>query len=156
MNDGYGEIKFRAQHEGGLTIDKVKAGIRGDTINLRLRNKRHAALEEILVEHGLLDTANELESGCMLNARGMGYTAMDVNKVRGSSTNASEYIAVLIQDYLDWDRQCKDRHYSPLMCRRVIIEGFTLAEVDDEFHFRHGTAKKNMVNCLLVFAEMRK
>jgi hypothetical protein len=156
MTDGYGEIKFRAQHGDGLTFDKVKTGVRNDTINLRLKDKRHAALEAILIEHSLLDTANKLEEAALLSASGIGYTVQDANKIRGSSTNASEYVAVLIQDYLDWGMRCKEKHLSPLMCRRVVIEGFSLNETDAEFHFREGTAKKNMISCLELFAEMRK
>lgn len=154
MTDGYGEIKYRAQHGEGLALDKVRLGSK--LVGLRLRDKRHAALEAILEEHGLVDTAAELEQGHRALVRGMGYTVQEVHRIRGASTNASEWLQALISDYLAWDSKCKEKYLSPIMCREVVIEGYSLNECDDRNKMRHGTAKKQMVDCLLLFAQMRR
>lgn len=152
-DDGYGEIKYRAQHGEGLSLDKVRSGSR--TIELRLRDTRHAKLEQILVEHGLKDTAEELEDAFRYLTAGMGYTVMDVNKIRGSASHASDAIAILISDYNAWHDRCKAKYLSPIMCKQVIIEGYSLNETDALNKMREGTAKKNMISCLALFSEMR-
>jgi len=151
---GYGEIRFRAQHGQGLVLDKVKSGSR--TIELRLRDKHHADIEAILEEAGLIEAATTLEQAHMALVRGLGYTIQEINRVRGSSTAASDHLAVMVQDFLNWPDRCKAKHYSPKMCKAVIIEGHTLTSQDTMYHFRKGTAKQNMINCLNVWGEMRK
>jgi hypothetical protein len=151
--DGYGEIRFRAQHGEGLALDKVRAGAR--QVTLRLRDKYRAALEAILCEHGVLEAAVNLEIAFLAHTRGLGFTLSDVERIRGTA-GSSDALALLIAVYNDWHAECKRRHLSPLMCKRVIIEGYSLSAVDEEWHFRKGTAKKNLVDCLTLFADMTK
>lgn len=151
---GYGEIRFRAQHGQGLVLDKVKSGSR--TIELRLRDRHHADIEAILEEAGLIEAASTLEQAHMALVRGLGYTVQEIDRVRGHSTAASDHLAVMVQDFIQWPDKCKAKHYSPKMCQAVIVEGRTLTSQDEEYHFRKGTAKLNMINCLTVWGEMRK
>jgi hypothetical protein len=151
---GYGEIHYRAQHGEGLSWETVQLGKR--LVQLRLKDRRHAALDAILIEHGLLEAANALEQAQAGLCRGLGATVADVNRIRGNTTSAGDWLQALISDYLLWDRACKDKHHSPMMCREVIIEGYSLNQCDEKNRMQHGTAKKNMVACLEIFAKMRK
>lgn len=149
---GYGELKHRENKGEGLTADMVRLGKR--LSRLRVMDKRHARLNEILVESGLVEAANSLEQAHMALTRGLGYAVMDVNKIRGHSTKAADYLDTLIQTYLKWDGECKRYHVSPIMCRQVIIEGYSLNETDAAHKMREGTAKKNMIAALEIFAKM--
>lgn len=137
-----------------MVLDKVRVG--NKLIALRLRDKWHAYLEAILVENGLLDTAEALEVAFMGLTRGMGYTLQEIDRVRGHNTTGSDALNLLITLYNVWHDECKRKHLSPIMCKRVIIEGYSLNDVDKEYGMREGTCKKNMLSCLRVFAELRK
>lgn len=65
-----------------------------------------------------------------------------------------EHGADMLRKYDAWQLSCKARNLSSHMALDVIVFGETLRAVDAKYHFASGTAKKNLLKCLDVWADV--
>lgn len=147
MTDGYGEIKYRAQH-GAMVFEEFRDG-RGEG---RWRDGFSSYLDRILTEAGLFDAAQKIRIGWQIDNQGLGFVVSDPLKVPGGkgTSTAAEHLMI---NYSKWRDACKRRYLSPIMTLDVLVWGLTLNQCDEKHKFRHGTAKQNMLKCLELYGD---
>lgn len=149
---GYGEIKFRAQHGQGLSLDKVR--VLGDKVTgLRLRDKYHEKMAEILEDAGIGDDALALAETYEKIASAVGVRISNPEAIRGGGyyRDLSDVSLDALDKYSRWYAACKAKHLSPKMCFQVVVECWSFNQCDAEHKFREGTARKQVVECLKIW-----
>lgn len=76
---------------------------------------------------------------------------MDMSRVRGSSAGL-EHGADLLIAYDRWAAECRKKYLSPIMVFDMIIDGLSFRQIDQKRKFMSGTASKNMIACLKLWA----
>lgn len=143
VQHGYGEMAYRAKHDK-LVYETFKDG-RGEG---RWREFWGAYLDKVLTDEGLLDEATSLLNGWRIHTAGLGAKTFDPLRIAGGG-NSDGGIPLLA--YSLWEKACKAVHKSPLMCLEVLAEGLTFGYVDGKYKFMRGTARENMISCLLIY-----
>lgn len=152
MSEGYdySQIMFRNQH-GGVQWDKVKVSS-SRSKNERLRSSPDKRLFDAL------DGAQEgafykIAQAHQIMTNGLGAKIQGYGHVSGGQGDI-EYGAELLRHYKLWHTLCKQRYVSPIMALDVIVFGLSLKDTDEKHKFQHGTAKKNLIQCLDFWGEI--
>jgi hypothetical protein len=148
---------FRAQHGEGLILDAVKAGVRGNTINLRLRDKRHAAFQALLDENGLSEKVEKLYAGWAITLSGLMTKSGDLNRIRGEGGN-TDRIEHLLTYYRGWATTCT-RKYGALHMQITIescFHGDSLTTVSERRKMDRRLVTSIMVEALGIEPEHAK
>lgn len=88
--------------------------------------------------------------------RGLGYASADWTRLPGSrGMNAGDIQARLIHDYIDWTKRCHKEKISHSMAIDVLVYGFTCQMIDRDRRVRAGTTRKNLMDSLTLYAEIR-
>lgn len=143
VQHGYGDMAARAQHNR-LVFEEFKDG-RGEG---RWRELWGAYLEKVLSEEGLLDEASQLLNGWRIHTAGLGAKTFDPLRIPGGGNTDG---GVLLLAYSLWEKACKAVHKSPKMCLEIVAEGLPFGTVDGKYKFMRGTARENMISCLLIY-----
>ena len=138
-------LKQRAQHDGGVVWDKIKAGMR--TINRCLRGGADARLMAGLTpdQQGAFE---RIEAAHRMLTVGVGMQTFDPNRVRGSGSGDVERGAILQVDYMAWYARCTKARLSPALALDTISFGWSLRHMDKERRKPRGYARDNLVACL--------
>lgn len=145
MNHGYDSalLERRAAHDK-TAFDNVRGKPKARVVVVPCRR-----VIENLEELGLWEAFAAIDKAISIITAGLGAQAMDLGRVRG--TGGLDYGADLLEKYYLWVAVCKHRYFSPLMVRDMILDGLTFQQIDEKYHFRKGTASKNLVDCLKLW-----
>jgi len=89
-------------------------------------------------------------------SRGLGYASSDWTRLPGGrGINAGDLQARLMHDYIDWTKRCHKESVSHSMVIDVLVYGFTCQMIDRDRRVRTGTTRKNLMDGLTLYAEIR-
>jgi hypothetical protein len=146
MNDGYGEIKYRAQH-GMLVFEQFK-NARGmgrweDAANLALRNH--------LEEHGLTAAVCRIYDGFCIQLAGLGAKSNNLMKVPGSSD--SKWVEDTLLAYTLWTKEAVRKYGFARLddALDILCRGIPMSHVDEKRKQRNGTAKDHLIGVVMLY-----
>lgn len=155
MTQGYDwqVLRHRDKHRGGIGWEMVKV-THERTAQERLRaapDRRLLAAMDVWQGEAFLLVA---KAHGLLNA-GLGMQAQDMARVKGASLHDPAYSFALLEHYKAWKEFCKLRYLSPMMAEDVVVGGMSPHESDRLRKMKNGTAKKNLLDCLSAWWEVR-
>lgn len=149
--DGYGEIKYRAQHSA-LVYNEFKDG-RGLG---RWEDAASYQLKTFLERAGLTEAAAGVYDGFMLTVAGMGMVVQDLNKIRGGVNDSSAVHDKLLK-FTSWQKLVTRKYgmarlqdAMDIVCREV-----TVGSIDKKRGTKHPHARNDLVAALMLYQEAR-
>lgn len=103
------------------------------------------------------DAAIVLSRAYEMMTRGLGYAASNWQRIPGSRnpSNISTTHARLVTEYVDWTKRCHQRDISHAMILDILVFGVSLAHSDRDRRVRKGTSRKNLLEGLSLYCEMK-
>lgn len=138
-------LEHRAKHDR-LVDDLIRHGSR--TVAVRVVVEGCQQFVDMLRDEGVLEAYAAVEKAIRLIASQSGAKAMDLSEAKGASCQDPNTRAMMIIRYIRWYEACEGKYYAPSMIRKMIVDGVSLNQLDAASKFRHGTSKKNVINCL--------
>jgi hypothetical protein len=134
---------------------------------IRLTPERHAQNNQRRIVDARLweamtpmqqDAAIEIALGCESMGRGMGFAQTDLQRIPGSrgQNNVGEFHGRLINTYIEWTKLCHRRKVSHAMILDVLVFGIPLAQCDRDRRVRKGSSRKNLLDGLNLYCEIRR
>lgn len=142
-------LKQRARHDM-LAIEEVRHGSRSIAARVVVVPARR--IIEQLEQDGLWGAYKSIARALEIETSGLGLKVQNMESVGRGHGRSDD--GTLYMKFIRWVDLCKVHHYSPLMIRKMVLEGMNFTELDKSFHFREGTAKKNLWNCLPLWDEV--
>lgn len=142
-------LAHRARHEA-LLMETIRLGTRSINARVVVVPTRRVVAE--LEEQGLWGAYKAIYRVLKSQYAEVGVRAFDPSRV-GGGISESDDLSDLVKTYGIWVEMCKRKHKSPLMVRNMIVDGWNFAEIEAKYKFMHGTAKKNLFECLALWSE---
>lgn len=150
-DDGYGEIKYRAQHSP-MVYSEFKDG-RGlgrweDAVSYQLRN--------FLEKAGLTEAAAGVYDGFVLTVAGMQAVTMDFLKIPGGVCDNSKVLDKLTK-YKNWQKLVIRKYSMARLsdCMDVICHEKTLAAIDAKRGTKFPHARNDLIAALMLYQDAR-
>lgn len=142
-------IAHRSKHEMTM-VENVRMGSRMVAARVVVVPQRRIVVQ--LEKDGLWGAYKSIARALEIETSGLGVKIQNMESTgRGYGRNDD---GELFMKYIRWVDLCKRKHFSPLMIRKMVLEGMNFAELDKSFHFREGTARRNLWNCLPLWDEV--
>ena len=138
-----GVLQQRAKHDM-LSIEEVRMGARKRPMRVVVVPSRR--IVEHLEQDGLWGAYKSIARALEIETSGLGLKIQNMESVGRGHGRSDD--GLLFMRYMRWVDLCRGRHYSPLMIRKMVLEGMTFEQLDKAFQFRNGTAKQNLWQCL--------
>lgn len=147
---GYANLKERAQHDM-VVVENVRMGTR--TVAARIVVAPDRRVINDLEEDGLWGAYKSISRAIGIITAGLGAKSFDPSRIHGNSSIDDDG-ALLVVRYTKWYDLCNKRYLAPLLVKKMIIDGLSLAALDKEFQFRKGSCKEKVWQSLAVWGEV--
>lgn len=154
MKDGYdlGQMMYRNRQLGGIEFEETRlSGER--TQKTRLRSRPDKRLMDMVENEGHMEAFEQIKAAYDLVTQEIRTSSMKFGN-GGKALRPDDHGKALQVMYRQWQEDCKRLYLSPMPALDVIAHGYSLNAADDKYRFRHGNAKKNLINCLEVWVKI--